>query len=116
QAFDSEVFGACFKGLGLRKSNFQAAWDFDTNQQENETILSIQEGLDLFERQFNFTSTTVTPPSYTWSLQQEKALYEKGVKSIQTMALQKWPIINSEKYKRKFRYTKPGNKKIGYTL
>lgn len=103
KAFDYGVFGVNFKDLPYRKPNFQAAWDFDTSDQEEQINQSIQEGMQLFEARFGFRSATAIAPSYTWSHKQEKLLIELGVKQLQSIAKQKTPRNNEKKFNSQYR-------------
>ncbi len=114
-AFSLKIMGASFHDIISRKKNFQAAWDFNNKEQLYEVSETIVDGLRLFKQEFGFESRTVTAPSYTWSVEQEKLLFEYGVRSIETIPLQKIPSGDSKKYNSKIRYTKaPSNHTVGY--
>jgi len=115
-AFDYEVFSADFNNLGLRKHNFQAAWDFETNKQEKFIIDSLKDGMHLFKNMFGYTSATVIAPSHTWSPMQEKALADIGVKQMQGILVQKVPSGNKKKYIKKYRVTRSKGKILGYQM
>lgn len=116
QAFDYEVFGVEFQNLGLKKSNFQAAWDFHSKEQEQEINSIIAEGIKLFEKRFNYTPKTAIAPSYTWNQNQESILWAMGVKQMQGIPIQKVPRINKRNYKRRLRYTTTHSSKPGYQM
>lgn len=103
KAFDHGVFGVRFKNLGLRKSNFQAAWDYQLPSELDSVLDSIEEGMTLFENFFNRKSHTAIAPSYTWSNRMEVLLKRKGVKAMQTGLVQKIPNGKASKYQRKYR-------------
>lgn len=114
EAFDVGVFGANFEGLGLRKRNFQAAWDFCTPEQNEEVCRSIVEGMAMFEELFGMKSVTVTPPSYTWSRAHESILFQIGSKGIQTIQLQKEPVLDRDSYARRRCLTRYKSQGISY--
>ena len=97
-AFENKVFGASFRDLGLRKNNFQAAWDFNNSKQESYVLDSIKDGIRLFQELFNMNSKTAVAPSYTWSKSQENLLKTLGVEQMQGLLLQKAPSQNKKKY------------------
>jgi len=105
-AFDSNVFGVSFKNLGLKKDNFQAAWDIESDEDSHFVNASIQEGMQMFDKLFGFVSQSVIPPSYTWSNSNEKEILETGGRYIQSILLQKAPNSKGKDYRRKFRFTK----------
>jgi hypothetical protein len=105
EAFDMGVFGPSFKNLGLRKNNFQAAWDFYTPEQEESIAQTIKEGLNLFEKRFGFKSKSLIAPSYTWSKSQEAIFAAGGVRYLQTIRMNKIPKEGEIKYKRALRFT-----------
>lgn len=109
-AFDQGVFGVNFEGLGLRKKNFQAAWDYENHDQEKVVSQSIIEGMSLFERRFGFSSKTVIAPSYTWSDDQADLLESLGNKKMQGILNQKIPVGIEQNYKlRNYLFSKKRN-------
>jgi hypothetical protein len=115
-AFDYNVFGVNFKNLYLRRLNFQAAWDCENEAQEAETILSIQEGINLFEKYFGAPSLTAIAPAYVWSTKQENTLWNLGVRSMQGIPFQYRPSYPKKEFSREFRYTKSYNSKMSYQM
>tara|TARA_R110002050_G_scaffold270114_2_gene413064 strand:+ start:15189 stop:16283 length:1095 start_codon:yes stop_codon:yes gene_type:complete len=100
-AFEAKVFGVDYTDLKLRKTNFQAAWDFDSQDQESYLLESIKEGYQAFTEYFGFKSLTAIAPSYTWSLAMEKMLRNEGVRSMQSIIMHKVPNGRSDVYRRK---------------
>ena len=103
RAFEYDVFGVRFQNLGLRKSNFQAAWDYEFSADLRYVLDSIEEGMDLFEDFFGYKSRTAIAPSYAWSKEMEDLLRCKGVNAMQTGLVQKLPNGNATKFRRKYR-------------
>ena len=101
-AFDHGVYGVNFLNLGLRKENFQAAWDFYNKEDEEDVIKSSLDGYKMFEEYFGFQSQTAIAPSYTWNKKIEKQLRARGVKAMQGLIVQKQPKERRESYYRKF--------------
>jgi hypothetical protein len=115
-AFEYGVYGANFHDLGLRKQNFQAAWDFETLEQEEYIIDSIRMGLLMFKNKFGNYPKTVIAPSYTWSSKQENILREIGVIQMQGILFQKVPSEKNNRYKKIVRYSKVVKKSMGYQM
>lgn len=105
KAFDHQVFGASFKGLGLSKGNFQASWDYKNTFQENIVNESIHSGLRIFKDTFGFESKSTIAPAYTWGNSSEKVLKENNVSFIQTIYTRKRPVGESPKLDFNFYYT-----------
>lgn len=101
RAFERGTFAAKFSGLGLRKDNFQAAWDARTQEEEAYMVEAALEGYEAFERYFGFKSATAIPPSYTWTPSVEQGLRNKGVRAMQTIISHKEPQPGQAAYKRK---------------
>lgn len=92
--FDYGIMGLFPKGKENVGNKFQVALG-DTEfpiQSQNEII---KEGLDLFEKIFNYKSKTFIAPCYTWNPSIEKTLYDNGVIGIQGLVYQKVPCGNS---------------------
>ena len=92
--FDYGIMGLFPKGKENVGNKFQVALG-DTEfpiQTQNEII---KEGLDLFEKIFNYKSKTFIAPCYTWNPGIEKTLYDNGVIGIQGLVYQKVPCGNS---------------------
>lgn len=92
--FDYGIMGLFPKGKENVGNKFQVALG-DTEfpiQSQNEII---KEGLDLFEKIFNYKSKTFIAPCYTWNPGIEKTLYDNGVIGIQGLVYQKVPCGNS---------------------
>lgn len=92
--FDYGIMGLFPKGKENVGNKFQVALG-DTDfpiQSQNEII---KEGLDLFEKIFNYKSKTFIAPCYTWNPGIEKTLYDNGVIGIQGLVYQKVPCGNS---------------------
>ena len=115
-AFNCGVFGADFGDLNLRKYNFQAAWDYETEDQQKIIKTIIENGMQLFYEMFGYTSDTVISPSYTWSDEQEKLLWKLGAKQMQGILFQKVPSGFNKKYKKRMRFTKSRSKILGYQM
>lgn len=116
-AANYKVFAANFDDLNLRKKNFQAAWDFNTPEQEAIILKLVQDGLQDFKKFFQKDSLSVIAPSYTWSDSIENLLINLGVQDMQGMMFRKIPVIGRKKYKRKWIWTKKANaKKMGYQI
>ena len=92
--FDYGIMGLFPKGKENAGNKFQVALG-DTEfpiQSQNEII---KEGLDLFEKIFNYKSKTFIAPCYTWNPSIEKTLYDNGVIGIQGLVYQNVPCGNS---------------------
>jgi len=114
---NQKVFAANFDDLNLRKKNFQAAWDFNTAEEEATILKLVEEGLQDFKNFFQKDSLSVIAPSYTWSDSIESLLINLGVQDMQGMMFRKIPVIGRKKYKRKWIWTKKANAtKMGYQI
>lgn len=114
-AFDHGYFGANFEDLSLKKTNFQASWDFNTVKENELVNESIIEGMNIFQQTFGYVSETIIAPSYTWSDSQENLLHKLGALQMQGIMVQKIPS-NSANYKRRFRFTSNNGRILGYQM
>lgn len=115
-AFEAGNFGVSFKELGLRKRNFQAAWDYENSEDQTHIENGIIEGLNDFEKYFGYRSKTAVAPSYVWSDKQEKLLHQHGVNYMQTIPYQQRPAPGSASFDKKFRVGKRAGSQMGYQL
>lgn len=87
--FKYGIMGLFPKGENV-ENNFQVALaESDHLIQPHSEIIT--EGLDLFEKIFNYKSETFIAPCYTWHPDIEKTLYENGVVGLQGMIYQHVP-------------------------
>jgi hypothetical protein len=111
-AADKGVFGLAFEGLNLRKKKFQAAWDFHKEEEENQILEIIVDGLKNFKAFFKWDSVSIIAPSYTWSDKIKNLLFNMGVQDMQGIMFQKQPEIGKVDYRKRWRWTKK-NKALG---
>lgn len=60
---------------------------------------SLVEGLSIFEKIFNFKSESFIPTTYTWHPSIEKILFDNGVKFLQGLRHQRYPIDDDDDFK-----------------
>lgn len=108
-AFEYECFSVPIDLLNKRK-NLMASFDKNSMPFELEFQLkSIEEGLSLFEKNFNFRSDTFIAPAYIWTKLIESTLHKFGIYGIQGIPLQYDPE-NSIKYHRRLHFLGQRNK------
>lgn len=91
KAFELGTFAVESHNFKVRKGNFQAAWDFVLPHENLQILNSIEEGLEMFNKQFGFHSKTAIAPSYTWTEDQELLCKSFGVNQMQGILTQKIP-------------------------
>ena len=89
--FEQDHFGFMTSDNSSLKGNFQAAWDYTTEDGYQEVATSIKEGLHIFRELYGFNSKTAIAPSYTWNRRIEKLLAAEGVLGLQGIARRKNP-------------------------
>ena len=107
KAFEQNMF-TIYKGIGSScKKEFLDAFDLiDFSLNQNIII----EGLNEFNRFFGFKSISAMAPCYIWNEEIEKLLKKGGVKFIQSAKSQMIPVIGSDKYQIKRRFSGQTNK------
>lgn len=94
--------GTTFSGEG--DYNFMEVLDYNSPDEIDVLIQSLQGGLDLFEEIFGFRSKSFIPPCYTWDSNIEKSMAEGGVKFIQGIIIQSIPTGSFGNYKKKYHF------------
>lgn len=96
-AFDMGFWGLPNNLYTEKKNNIQASYDSASIENLNFYKKSIEEGLILFEKIFNFKSSTFIANNYTWSSSLNETLLKCGVSAFQGMKYQKEPTIKGVK-------------------
>lgn len=109
-AFDYGVYGVNFKNKVSKRANLMATMDFETKEEEKAIIKNAVEGLQLFNKTFDYYSKSFIAPAYVWSSGIEKAISTFGVRYIQGISVQSVPNPMKEKYIRKYNYTGKNNR------
>lgn len=97
--FDHET---TFSGNG--DYNFMEVLDYNTPDDMVKMKESLAEGLDLFEKIFEFRSKSFIPPCYVWNSDVEETLRTSGVCYIQGLAIQWTPTGSFNNYKKKYHF------------
>lgn len=92
RAFDYRTFGLTSMVDARISHNYMGAFDSALPQDINAYDQIISEGLDLFEQIFGYKSESFIATTYTWSSQIEPALKRNGVKYLQGLVSQRYPV------------------------
>ena len=84
--------------------NFMEVLDYNTPDDLIKIKESLAEGLDLFERIFNFRSKSFIPPCYTWGSEVESTLYSSGIRYIQGLPVQLVPTGLFGRYSKRIHF------------
>ncbi|MGL2964113.1 polysaccharide (de)acetylase [Flavobacterium sp. RSB2_4_14] len=116
-AFDYETFAVKPKYSMPKNQKVVAALDFDLVSELSSINKIVTDGYGLFSSVFGFQSKSFIAPNYIWHPETQKTLKNLGVKYIQGSRFQNVPIINSQKYNRKFHFTgEHGNENQKYIV
>lgn len=101
-AFDYATFGLTNDTSNTIVTNYMGAFDSAMAADITQYEKVIEEGLDLFERIFNYRSKSFIATTYTWSPQIEPILKVNGVEYLQGIVNQRIPLDsgNSFRYKK----------------
>lgn len=101
-AFNNNLFGISTSITTETRKSYLAALDFKDISELKFHKEMLEEGLDLFNTIFGFTSNSFIAPNYTWHPEIEPVLANKGVTYIQGNINQKYPKNSSYKIKRHY--------------
>lgn len=105
QAFSEGFWGIDTFAKPEDPVNILAAFDTlypDDVQFHKEAIV---EGIELFQNIFGYRPESFIAPNYIWDPAHEQVLNEQGIKTLQGMKVQKFPVFNNKKRKMVRRYT-----------
>ena len=86
--------GSIPKGNKKRGNKYVSALTYRDQNDKNEKLSIIIEGLDLFEFLFGYRSKSFIPPNYKWSPDFNREMYEKGVRYYQGNRKMIEPVCN----------------------
>ncbi len=92
--FENGMPGSIPKGPIVRGNEFVEATKYDSEEDKEEKLKIFLEGLDLFKNLFGYTSESIIPPNYIWSLDFNHPVFEKGVKYFQGRRNMQEPLVN----------------------
>ena len=84
------------------RKSLMAAFDFDEIEEIEYQKKIIAEGLNIFNKIFDYKSHSFMPPNYTWHPYLEDSLIREEVKYIQGASIQRIPSINESAIKRHY--------------
>ena len=87
-----------------------AAFDLHSKIEIDEAKQILQQGYDLFSGIFGYNSDSFIAPNYTWNINVEEALNQKGVKIIQGSYRQNVPVFGKRSIRKKFHFTGQKNR------
>jgi hypothetical protein len=90
---------------GNEDYNYMAAFDYSSNEDIQNLKGIITDGLEIFEKIFNYKSKSIIAPCYVWDKRIEPHLASKGVQYIQGGHFQLMPTNKFEEYNKRYRYT-----------
>lgn len=97
--FYEKIYAVCGTASTEKRRSYLAAYDWDTEEDRELIVESIQQGLELFESLFGYRSKSAIAPNYVWSSDLERVYAENGVKYLQGALLQRSPQTGPEKSK-----------------
>lgn len=104
KAFDLECFAIDYKSNINRRNNLMATYDYNSADDLVFIRQSINEGLAVFEKHFQFKSVTTIAPCYVWDSAVEDAFLENGLNVFQGSRFQNVPNSNSSDFIKIFHY------------
>jgi len=110
EAFKYGVFGIPISDKNTKRKNLMSALDFEDFKEAEGKKQIIQDGLQIFNDIFGFSSRSFIATTYIWHPGIEQSLSEHGVKYLQGISYQYIPSPGADWYKRKFHYTGQKNK------
>lgn len=115
-AFDHQMFDLS-TSLVIEENSFMEALNFEDTAEIQDQKWILSEGLDLFEKIFNYRSATFIPPVYIWSNALNQHLYQEGIEAYQGGWFQHEPIEGKvHRFKKRFHFTGQKNKYSQYYL
>ena len=104
-AFSQSMFTLHTERHPVHVNEFMDALDADSEEQLLAQTKILQEGLQLFEQLWGYTSDSFIAPCYIWSSAIEPVLAATGVKYLQGMVNQLQPVLQpGYQYKKKYHY------------
>jgi hypothetical protein len=83
----------CIPWGNKEKGNlYVEATNYKSIKDKEEKLVIFLEGIDLFEKLFGYKSETIIPPSYIWSTDYDKAVFDKGVIIFQVIRKMREPV------------------------
>lgn len=95
------------RAAGLNTFGYMKALDYLSDAERKEKVQIVNEGLDLFEEIFGFSSKSFIANSYTWDSLVEKTLAVRGVSLIQGISKQRTPLLRADTTINKHSYRFP---------
>lgn len=103
KAFNLGCYAIDASTKAAHRKNLMAAFEYENKSQEQDIIISLQEGMQIFDATFGFRSSTIIAPRYIWKPKLEESFQAEGIKYIQTSFYQQEPIENG--YKNIYHFT-----------
>lgn len=94
-AFDSGLFGISTNITSEKRKSYMSGLDFDEIAELNNQKLILADGLNLFEKLFDYRSVSYIATNYTWHRNLEPELTHNGIKFLQGSRIQSEPRGNS---------------------
>lgn len=119
KAFDKEVFCMELEKQDDPRRQVLAAFNVANKEDYTFAYNAIKEGLDLFEKLFDFRPFTMIAPNYTWDAEIEKAAWQNGIRVMQGGHVQRpsyYAKSQGAKYKRHHTGQKSNDTEIKYTV
>ncbi len=94
--FAKRMPGSIPRGLGLKGNPYVESTRFASEDDKNEKLLIMLEGLKIFEKLFGYKSKSITPPNYIWSNDVNKPVLDAGVLVFQGISKTREPVPGGE--------------------
>ncbi len=99
EAFKFGCYGMTSNVCDSIKNDYMGAFNSSLKQDLDFFQESITDGLNIFEDIFSFRSKSFIPTTYTWHPTIEKVLLQNGVRFLQGLMHQRYPIDDDEHFK-----------------
>jgi hypothetical protein len=109
KAFDAGIYSIDLESESMKRPNFTAAFDINSEQRPGEHREILRQGSSLFKDFFGYSSRSFIAPCYVWHPSLEILLKENGIYYIQGLPIQYVPD-NGRKYIKKYHYQGEHNK------
>ena len=95
-AFDNRMFGISTNITSEKRRSYLASLDYDSEDEIEDYKIILEDGLNLFEKTFNYRSESFIATNYIWPSAIEEVLANNGIKYIQGTFFHVVPVGNNE--------------------
>jgi len=94
--FANKMPGSIPRGPRVKGNPYVESLRFTSEDDKNEKLAIMLEGLEIFEKLFGFKSKSITPPNYIWSPDFDEPIKEAGVMFFKSIRKTLEPVFDGE--------------------